>query len=153
MDGHSAGAWRRVAVSLALTGALAASCASALGAQTPAQQAQTADLAARMKAQATLVPRQTGAFVATQQTSHLQAVTASNVLYDAIGDNSLAPDLEQMLALTSDDGRYTVGIMLGSNALIDGDFVASYVNTDGNALTGNPTFGGADLAVGILQRQ
>ncbi len=103
-----------------------------------------------MKAEAALAPQQTGAFVAVQQTSRLQAATASNVLYDAIGDNSLAPDLQQMLALTSDDGRYTVGITLNSNALIDGDFVASYVNTDGNALTGNPTFGGADLAVGIL---
>lgn len=88
--------------------------------------------------------------VAAQQTSHLQAVTASNVLYDTIGDNSLAVDLRQMVAFTSDDGRYTVGITLDTNALIDGDFVASYVNTDGNALTGNPTFGGADLAVGIL---
>jgi hypothetical protein len=80
----------------------------------------------------------------------VQAVTASNVFYDAIGDALLAPDLRQMVALTSDDGRYSVGVTLDSNGLIEGDFVATYVNTDGNPATGSPVFGGADLAVGIL---
>lgn len=93
-----------------------------------------------------------GALPTARAASELQAVTAnSGFLYDAIGDNEvLAPDLAQMLAFTSDDGRYTVGIGLTDNSLVTGDFVATYVNTDGNPATGSPTFGGADVAVGIL---
>lgn len=80
------------------------------------------------------------------------AVTASANFFDAIGDNEggLAPDLQQMVVLTEDDGYFTVGIRLNSNALIDGDFVATFVNTDGDAATGSATFGGADLAIGIV---
>ncbi len=92
-----------------------------------------------------------GPALMTGQQRGVRAVTSTGVLYDAIGDNQLlAPDLQRMLAFTGDDGRYTVGITLGTNSLIPGDFVASYVNVDGNAATGNPTFGGADLSVGIL---
>jgi len=52
-----------------------------------------------------------------------QAVTASNLFLDTPFDSSLAPDLQQMLALTSDDARYSVGITLDTNALIEGDVV------------------------------
>src|SRR5690606_40842526 len=81
---------------------------------------------------------------------NLDAVTATGLFTDAIGDSALAPDLQRMMAFTSDDGRYTVAISLGTNALVPGDFVATFVNTDGNPATGSPTFGGADVAVGIL---
>jgi hypothetical protein len=80
----------------------------------------------------------------------VQAVTASNVFYDGIGDNSLAPDLRQMVPFTSDDGRYSVAMTLDSNGLIEGDFVSTFVNTDGNPATGETVFGGADVAVWII---
>lgn len=80
----------------------------------------------------------------------LQAVTASGAFLDSLYDSSLAPDLQEMVALTSDDDLYVVGITLDYNGLIDGDFVATFVNTDGNPSTGEPTFGGADVAVGIV---
>jgi len=81
-----------------------------------------------------------------------QAVTASNLFLDTPFDSSLAPDLQQMLALTSDDARYTVGITLDTNALIEGDVVMTFVNTDGNAAAsawsagGRPTPGAAATA-------
>lgn len=80
----------------------------------------------------------------------LDAVTSSAGLIDAVGDSSYATDLQSMVAFTSDDGRYSVGITLDSNALIEGDYVVTYVNTDGNPGTGEPTFGGADLVVFIV---
>lgn len=79
------------------------------------------------------------------------AATASGSFSDAWYDNEdLAPDLRVMTAFTEDDGTYNVGIRLNSNALVDGDLVATYVNTDGNQATGSPTFGGADIVVGIV---
>jgi hypothetical protein len=81
-----------------------------------------------------------------------QGVTASNLFLDTPFDSSLAPDLQQMLALTSDDARYTVGITLDTNALIEGDVVMTFVNTDGNAAAsawsagGRPTPGAAATA-------
>lgn len=88
----------------------------------------------------------------TPGTRGVRGVTAGGTFYDAAGDNEggLAPDLQRMVAATSDDGRYTVGIALNTNALIPGDLVATFVNTDGNPYTGSPTFGGADLAVSIV---
>jgi hypothetical protein len=80
----------------------------------------------------------------------LDAVTASGLFHDAAFDSSLAPDLRQMMPFTSDDGRYTVVMTLGTNALIFGDYVSTFVNTDGNAATGEPVFGGADVAVTIV---
>lgn len=80
----------------------------------------------------------------------LQGVTASNLFLDPPGDGALAPDLQQMVPLSGDDGRYTVGITLDSNALIEGDTVVTFANSDGNAATGEPTFGGADMAVSII---
>ena len=127
----------------------------ATGTAAAAQSAadQTADLAAQVAASGQPIHQETsGTVLALAGEKRFEAVTAtSSFLYDAIGDNEgLAPDLAQMFAFSSDDGRYTVGIVLTDNALITGDFVATYVNTDGNLATGSPTFGGADVAVGIL---
>jgi hypothetical protein len=72
----------------------------------------------------------------------MQAVTAAAGFYDGIGDNeALAPDLRRMTPFTSDDGRYSVGITLATNALVDGASVTTFVNTDGNAFTGQPRAG------------
>ena len=80
----------------------------------------------------------------------LKTITASGDFFDAVGDNEmLAPDLQEMAAFTEDDGYYTVAIRLNTNALVSGDFLATYVNTDGNPATGNLIFGGADLAVAV----
>lgn len=82
----------------------------------------------------------------------LRAVTASALFGDAVGDSLLAPDLTAMMPFTSDDGRFTVAIGLDLNALIEGDGVTTFVNTDGSAATGSPTFDGADVAVSIIGR-
>jgi hypothetical protein len=71
-------------------------------------------------------------------------------LLDAIGDGPPAPDLQAITAAASDDGRFNVLIRLDTNALIDGDSVFSWVNADGNAATGSPVFGGADVAVAVI---
>ena len=65
-------------------------------------------------------------------------------------DGYPAPDIEAVAPFTSDDGTFNVGIVLNTNALIEGDSVVSFVNTDGNAGTGEPAFEGADVAVAII---
>ena len=80
--------------------------------------------------------------------SGLDAITGGPVLYDAVDDGYPAPDIEAVVPFTlSDDGTFNVGIVLNTNALIEGDSVVSFVNTDGNAGTGEPAFEGADVAV------
>lgn len=141
--------------------ALAVSICAAAATLTAASSAAAASDAAMRAALSQAVARAKGAETATLQgptrpmarpapAGGLRAVTASSVFYDAVGDTFLAPDLQQMIPFTNDDGRYTVVIVLGTNALVDGDAVVTFVNTDGNAFTGNPSLGGADLAVAII---
>jgi hypothetical protein len=138
-----------IAAGLAATAALAATAqAGAAPAEQAALGAAVPDGDAPVRAQRPGLPA--GMQAAEMVTA--KAVTASAGLTDAAGDAGLAPDLQAMVALTSDDGRYSVGIALESNALIDGDYVVTFVNTDGNPATGEPTFGGADLAVTIIGR-
>lgn len=77
-------------------------------------------------------------------------VGTPGVFSDAFGDSSLAPDLQGMVVGVDDTGTFGALIRLDTNALIDGDVVATYVNTDGNTATGSPTFDGADVAVFII---
>lgn len=138
----------RLLQALALGGALA-SCAPMAHAMTGPDR-QTAQAGASASSAPRSPQQANQAMPVPLGEGRLQAVTASAGLNDAVGDNSLAPDLQTMTALTSDDGRYTVGIRLESNALIAGDFVTSYVNTDGNPGTGVAVFGGADVAINIV---
>lgn len=127
--------------------------ATGTAAAAPSAAEQTAALAAQVAVSGQPIHQETSGTVPVPAgDKRFEAVTAtSSFLYDAIGDNEgLAPDLAQMFAFSSDDGRYTVSITLTTNALVTGDFVATYVNIDGNLATGSPTFGGADVAVGIL---
>jgi hypothetical protein len=77
---------------------------------------------------------------------------------DATDDNqALALDIRDIGVSMTDSGsagptRYAVAVALGSNVFVDGDFLSVFVNTDGDADTGNPTFGGADAAVILLGR-
>jgi hypothetical protein len=80
----------------------------------------------------------------------LRGLTASATFLDTLYDNTYAVDLQQMVAFTTDDGQYVAGITLDTNTLIDGDSVTTFVNTDGNPGTGEPVFGGADVAVMII---
>lgn len=72
------------------------------------------------------------------------------VFSDAIGDSSLAPDLQGMVVGVDETGTFGTLIRLNSNSLLEGDVVATYVDTDGNQATGSPTFDGADVAVYII---
>jgi hypothetical protein len=64
------------------------------------------------------------------------------------GDNGLAPEISTVgLAL---DGACTVSMNPGIDALVGDDAVFTYINRDGNAATGSPSFSGADIVVGTL---
>lgn len=144
----------------AIAGALGAlACAAALGGATttaeaaPGAEATTRALAAELaRGDRTLAQLPEGPGSSAPRRGPA-AVTGGGAWYDAIGDNEvLAPDLQQMRAATEDTGRFTVAITLDTNLLVEGDFVATYVDSDGNAATGSAVFGGADHAVGILGR-
>ena len=152
---RNATAWRwRGAIGLLAATAGAALMGAGPAAAAPSASDQTADFAVQVAASAHPAHQQASGTLPTPASGgkSLEAVTAtSGFLFDALGDNEgLAPDLAQMFAFSSDDGRYTVGIKLTDNLLVNGDFVATYVNTDGNRATGSAAFGGADVAVGIL---
>jgi hypothetical protein len=134
----------------AVTGAaLAATSVPALGATADAPERQLQTVAAHARDAGT--PQGPARELRSlSDTVEAAAVTGSNMFFDAIGDNEvLALDLQRMLAFTSDDGRYTVSMSMDTNTMVDGDFLSTFVNTDGNAATGNATFGGADIAVAI----
>lgn len=142
----------------AIGGALGAlACAAALGAAATAAGAApgaaetTRALAAELATGGHGLAQLPGGAGSSGSRRGLSAVTGSGSWYDAIGDNELlAPDLWEMRAATEDTGRFAVTITLGTNLLVDGDFVSTYVDTDGNEATGSAVFGGADYAVGIL---
>jgi hypothetical protein len=76
---------------------------------------------------------------------------------DATDDNqALALDLRDIkVSMTAGSrglSRYSVAVGLASNVLVDGDFLSGFLNTDGHLDTGNPTFGGADVALFLLGR-
>ena len=141
--------WQLLATAALATATLAAASVPALGAAAgaPERQFDAAAAAAKGTGMPQSSPR---ALSSSPGAVKAMAVTGSNVFYDAIGDNEvLALDLQRMLAFTSDDGRYTVSMTMDTNTMVDGDFLSTFVNTDGNAATGNATFGGADVAVSI----
>ncbi len=79
-------------------------------------------------------------------------VTASATFTDAVGDvpDDFVIDLRRMTVTTSDDGRLTVTVATDDNTLYDGDFLATYIDIDGDPGTGDDIWGGADLSVGLL---
>ena len=142
---------RRVTALAALAGAAALAAAAPAAASVDDARTALAGVA-EAAADGRVVPQGGPRDLGGPAERNARAVTASGAFYDAVGDGDLglAPDLQRMIPFTSDDGRYTVGISLDTNALIEGDYVVSFVNTDGNAFTGSPTFGGADVAVTIV---
>lgn len=79
-----------------------------------------------------------------------QALIDSTAFVDSQYDTTLAPDLQAMAVGTTDAGELSVLIRLDTNALIPGDSVATYIDTDANPATGSATFDGADLVVMVL---
>lgn len=132
--------WRRLAV--ATIGAVL--CVPMLAIASPADSEQAADLGH-------LAGRDGGR---AQGSEPLRAQAVTNVAgwSDGIGDNEagLAPDIQAVAASSSDDGYFTVGVALNSNLFVDGDFLAVYVDTDGNAGTGSASFLGADVVFTLL---
>jgi hypothetical protein len=66
--------------------------------------------------------------------------------------SDLAPDVTAVTAQLDGACGLSVQAALANrpSGLIDGDAVFSYLDTDGNPATGDPVFGGADHAVGVL---
>lgn len=138
---------------LAAVAALAAAAPAAATKGDDAAEARevVAELAAAVAAKGGAIPQvPRDAAPRPPETRTAQAVTATAAFTDAAWDASHAPDLLRMLPATSDDGRLYMSISLDSNTLIVGEYVATFINADGNALTGTPTFDGADVAVTLV---
>jgi hypothetical protein len=70
----------------------------------------------------------------------------------ADGESGLAPEITSADFQLNGACTVTAGPTLANrpSGLIDGDFVAVYLDVDGNPSTGSPTFGGADRAIATL---
>jgi hypothetical protein len=72
----------------------------------------------------------------------------------ADGDEGLAPEIVAVTAATGAECQVAVGPVLAGylapGDLLDGDAVGIYLDTDGNAATGSPLWGGADRVALII---
>jgi hypothetical protein len=72
---------------------------------------------------------------------------------DAAADAPVAPDILQVDAALDGGCGFAINPTVNNApyaGLVSGDAVFTYVNADGNALTGDTLFGGADRVVGVL---
>lgn len=119
--------------------ALAALTPAAIAADGPtSRERDLRDQAPRSRPQLEQPPRASAAFQG-------QTAVTSDAYYD--NEAALAPDLRTIGLSTDASGFFTVRIGLDTNSLVDGDAVATYVDTDGNSGTGSALWNGADLVV------
>jgi hypothetical protein len=86
---------------------------------------------------------------ASAQATCYSSTPSSTVFADPFdGEAGLAPEITTVEARVDGACNYTV--TPGVDPLIDGDSVFIWIDSDGNAATGSPTFGGADTVVGTL---
>jgi hypothetical protein len=106
---------------------------------------RTALLAAALAAAAT-----TFATTATAQAACSTSSGSSAVFTDAFDSPyGLAPEIGTVSAGVDGQCNYVVDPGIGA-PLIDGDAAFVYIDTDGNAATGDPVIGGADVAIGTV---